>query len=525
MRHALPVLLVPLLAAGFLATLLPAFGHLPAIGAEGYSLAPWRALIAFPGFGSSLALTLRTGLLASAFAVMTAFAIARHPRARPFAPLLALPHAPAAIGLAFLIAPSGWIARLLGQWVAPPDIITVGDRFGWAVILGLWLKETPYLLLCMQAALSRIDPVPKLRAAASLGMTPAQAWPRVILPLLWPQIRLPLAAVLAYALTAVDMPLILGPDTPPTLAVQALRWLTDPDLARWPLGCAAAVLLGVIALTPAILLYAAIPTRLPRLPDLNPVLGGFAVAILACLVMWSLADVWRFPAPLPDAWTLRTWQTHFPGSQALATLGLGVAATGLALVFAIAHLAANGRAGQGLDALLFAPLILPQLGFLFGLQSLLLRTPLANTPAAVLLVHLLFVLPYVVFALAGPWRALSPHHAMGAASLGAGRLTTLRRITLPLLRRPLQAAAATGFAVSCTLYLPTLFAGGGRIATLATESMALASGADRRITAVVALTQALLPLLAFSFAGCGFQPALRRPPRAPETGTSTAAPP
>ena len=52
------------------------------------------------------------------------------------APVLATPHAAIAIGLAFLIAPSGWIARALSPWLTgwtlPPDVATVGRRRGLA---------------------------------------------------------------------------------------------------------------------------------------------------------------------------------------------------------------------------------------------------------------------------------------------------------------------------------------------------------------------------------------------------------
>ena len=52
--------------------------------------------------------------------------------------------------------------------------------------------------------------------------------------------------------------------------------------------------------------------------------------------------------------------------------------------------------------------------------------------------------------------------------------------------------------VSVGQYLPTLFAGGGRVATLTTEAVTLASGEDRRVTAVWALLQSLLPFVAFA---------------------------
>ncbi|MEY2656042.1 MAG: hypothetical protein RLZZ524_3070, partial [Pseudomonadota bacterium] len=68
---------------------------------------------------------------------------------------------------------------------------------------------------------------------------------------------------------------------------------------------------------------------------------------------------------------------------------------------------------------------------------------------------------------------------------------------LPMLLRPMLLACAVGFAVSAAQYLPTLYAGAGRVATLTTEAVTLASGADRRVIGTWALLQALLPLLAW----------------------------
>ena len=49
-------------------------------------------------------------------------------------------------------------------------------------------------------------------------------------------------------------------------------------------------------------------------------------------------------------------------------------------------------------------------------------------------------------------------------------------------------------------YLPTLLLGAGRITTLTTEAVALASGANRRITGAYGLLQAVWPALAFALA-------------------------
>ncbi len=53
---------------------------------------------------------------------------------------------------------------------------------------------------------------------------------------------------------------------------------------------------------------------------------------------------------------------------------------------------------------------------------------------------------------------------------------------------------AVGCAVSVDQYLPTLFAGGGRVATLTTEAVTLSSGADPCIMVVYAFMQAGIPL-------------------------------
>ena len=78
------VFLLPI-GAGLIGTVLPAFGYLPAIGGNEFSLAPWRMLIAYPGFATSVTLTLITGVLTSVFAVILAVGFCAHAYGRPWA--------------------------------------------------------------------------------------------------------------------------------------------------------------------------------------------------------------------------------------------------------------------------------------------------------------------------------------------------------------------------------------------------------------------------------------------------------
>ena len=71
--------------------------------------------------------------------------------------LLSVPHAAFAVGLFFLLAPSGWLARAVAQvmgWGSPPDWITVQDPYGLSLALALTIKESWFLLWVLAAVLA-----------------------------------------------------------------------------------------------------------------------------------------------------------------------------------------------------------------------------------------------------------------------------------------------------------------------------------------------------------------------------------
>jgi putative thiamine transport system permease protein len=185
-----------------------------------------------------------------------------------------------------------------------------------------------------------------------------------------------------------------------------------------------------------------------------------------------------------------------------ATVGLAAALVGLVLT--VACLENETRFGKRVTnralLLLYIPLLVPQIAFLFGGQILLVMSGLDGAWIAVAWAHLVFVLPYVFLSLADPYRAWDDRYARAARCLGASPMRVFCRVKLPMLLRPILVAGAVGFAVSVGLYLPTLFAGAGRVDTLTTEAVALASGADRRAIGVYALAQMTLPFLAFALA-------------------------
>lgn len=153
--------------------------------------------------------------------------------------------------------------------------------------------------------------------------------------------------------------------------------------------------------------------------------------------------------------------------------------------------------GRRVDWILYAPLLVPQVAFLFGVQVLLVACRLDGAWGAVVWCHLTFVLPYVFLSLAGPWRRMDKRYLAVARTLGKSPTVGLFRVTLPMLAGPVLTAGAVGVAVSAALYLPTLFAGAGRVETLTTEAIARAAGGDRRVIGAYALLQIALPTVAF----------------------------
>ena len=130
-------------------------------------------------------------------------------------PLLSVPHAAAAFGLAFLIAPSGMIARMLSPeltgWERPPDLLIVNDPMGFSMMAGLIVKEIPFLLLITLAALPQADLARSRSLAASLGYGRIAGFLLGAWPPIYRQIRLAVFAVLAFSTSVVDVAAILGP--------------------------------------------------------------------------------------------------------------------------------------------------------------------------------------------------------------------------------------------------------------------------------------------------------------------------
>ena len=545
-----------------------------AVGAQMLDAAAWQALWADPQTWRAWGMTLWTGLASTALAWITvahvlASGFIRQQLGRWLShlpALLATPHAAMAIGLVLWLSPSGWALRLVSPGLtgfdAPPPWFTTQDPWGLGLILALWLKEVPFLLWVAATQMQREDLRRRWQAeyalAQTLGRTPAQAFAQIVWPQLAPRLRWPLLAVLAYGLTVVDMALIIGPATPPTLAVLAWQWLSDADLLTQTQGVAAAGWLTGTVLVAGVVtawLVGAAPSRrmlgygkrligvvLPHSPKDGLVgaapwrrmlghgkrlkLAGARrlpkavfvgvwppnviwttllttyTAVWFALTVDSFSGVWPFPQVWPELWTLGAWQQVASSAHTVwTTLGLGVASASVCLLWSVAWLElAPRRWQQALQPWFLLPLVLPSVLWVVGLYSLALHTRLEGQWLGLSLAHAVMVLPYVLLALVPAYQAVDPRQAALVASLGHGRWVYLWRVKWPLLQRAIASAWAVGFAVSVAQYLPTLYVGAGRFATVTTEAVTLAAGAQRSLMSAYAALQMLLPIVAFALA-------------------------
>lgn len=535
------LMILPVLG-GLVCVLLPAFSWVPALEQTTVSLQGFHDLWQTPGLTQMVALSIATGLISTLLAfVMTLMILAAFFNSvwltrieRLLSPILVIPHAAAAIAVGFLIAPSGMFSRLISPWLSGWELAPGGifphDPYGISIILGLTLKELPFLLLMALGALAQPELGKKLRqqykVALNLGYYPITAFFKAVLPILYPFLRLPTLAVLAYASASVEMLLILGPNTPPTLAVTIMQWFNDVDL-NLRIKASAGALLQLALTGGLIALWLGAEKAIKTCFNgtlingkrhyadviwqkitaaLTTVVIGFILLALIGLAMWSVAGFWRFPAVLPEQLVLLHFQSAFTqmGTPLFNTITIGIVSTVFAIMLTLLCLEAEQLSKKPLSTftsfIIYLPLLVPSIAFLFGLVWL---QQLLNNQTAffnVAFTHLLFVLPYVFLSLASSYRRLDPRFAHVAASLGATPAKVFLQVKLPQLFAPLLIAIALGLAISFGQYLPTLLAGGGRIATITTEAVTLANGASRRISAVYAIIQMALPLVGFILA-------------------------
>jgi len=439
----------------------------------------WEAL------WGSLWISLASVVLAAAIGVPLAFVFERFdfPGRRLLGGLVALPAVlPPLVGVIaflFLYGESGIIPRLiaaaLGLRESPWRLRGAG-----AILLVHAYSMYVYFYLFTRAGLARVD-ASMTEAAASLGAGRWRTMRSVVLPLVRPQIAAAALLTFMTALGSFSAPYIFGGGFR-VMPTQILATKLNGNLG---LAMVETTALAVLALAALALLRRtqggagiAITAKgaAPGVRALRSPLGraaaaavgwGLAVVLLlphATLLLVSLVPLGTWTTQLfPPAYSLENYAALAREPERLRPLVNSLWMAGVATVGALALVVWAGRAvaqqrvrlARSLEALVHLPWAVPGTVLAIALATTFsVRAPwagrwlLVGTALILPLAYLIRNLPVIAGTVLPGFRQLDPSLDEAAASLGAGRLRILARVTFPLLRPALLAGGALAFATA-----------------------------------------------------------------------------
>ena len=430
----------------------------------------------------SLWISVVTVALAAVIGVPLAYLFWRYdfPGRRLLGGLVALPAVlPPLVGVIaflFLYGESGFTS-LLVQWLFRLEEPPWRLQGAAAILLVHAYSMYVYFYLFTRAGLASLDGA-VFEAAASLGAGRWRTLRRVVFPLLYPALGGGALLTFMTSLASFSAPYIFGGGfRVMTTQIVATRLNGDDQLAM--IETTSLTLLALVALwllrgareaeNPAGGRKGVPPALVPvrsRWLRLALMLLGWVLALVLLLPHLTLLLVSFVPAgtwttePLPPTYTWRNYLTLVEdpvrarpllNSLWLATAAT-VAAVGIALVAGILSVRRRVLGRTAIQGLLALPWAVPGTVFAIALATAFsVREPLAGrfilvgTLWLLPLAYLVRNLPITSRAVVAGLRALDPSLEEAAASLGAARWRTLRRVTLPLLRPALVAGSSLAF--------------------------------------------------------------------------------
>ena len=384
---------------------------------------------------------------------------------------LIMPPFVGAVAMQLIFGRNGSVNLLLNDWFG----FTVPIMDG---LIGVTFVESihyfPFILLNLVASMRNIDGAME-ESALNLGARGWRLFRRVIFPLAMPGYLAGATLVFVKVFDDLGTPLVMGVTN--MLAPQAYLRITsvgidDPQgyvisvimiaFSILALGLAARVMKGRDYST---LQKGGNSLQRRRLSGWESVLAyGWIILVLLItlaphfgILLMSFAKVWSFSV-LPDAYTLEHYATVFTDARGMManTLLYCLLAAGLDVVIgtAIAYLIlrTNLPGRRWLDYMASAALAIPGLVLAIGYLRLFKGVNLPFTDTPVVSTWVLIMLAYAVrrlpYALRSCMAALQQVHVSleeAAQSLGATRMSTIRRVMVPLMMGGMLAGFVTSF--------------------------------------------------------------------------------
>jgi putative thiamine transport system permease protein len=517
---------------GFLGLLFPAFGYFPSLGSNDFSIKYFYDLFLIPGILKSILLSFSTGFFSTILALLFSQIILLcifNTRVYYYlkiiiSPLLAMPHITMAVGLIFLLSPSGLFFRLLSPWLTgfhrPPDFFIIPDEYGLSLILGLTLKEIPFFLLASMAAIEQFPANNIFKIGKSLQHSNFSTWWLLIFPNLYKRIRLVIFIVIAFTSSVIDMAVLLAPSTPSTLSIRILQIYQSVDLDSIFIASSLALLQVFVILILILFwfllekiinqkffflfLIKTLPRKKSFIEKCLFTIGVFLILLsivgIVNALFWGLGDQWYFPNIFPDNYTFDHLVTFLHENKSIMFISLFIALiVSLTSIITIVvwlelcdYLSFQNRY---LESLIFIPLFIPQISFLIGVQTFLIKIGFQSYLIALIAIEILYVIPYCFILLGPALRGVDKDFISIGASLGKNRVERLFFIKIPLITSSLLTSFGIGIIISLSLYTPVYFIGAGRVTTLTVETLNLAISGSRQDLGVATVFQIIIPIL------------------------------
>jgi putative spermidine/putrescine transport system permease protein len=416
---------------------------------------------------------------------------------------------------------------LLGAGVIDTPLSLVFNRIG--LYIGTVHIMLPYMILCLFSTMRGLDRN-LVRAAHTLGAAPSRAFLRVFLPLSMPGIASGVLLVFILSLGFFITPAILGGLKDETFVMvierqmnELLNWHLAAALATVLLAVTL-MLYGVFGRFVGLETAASIVQRdksgmaealgallngvddlvrrarrvvrwlsRPTGGDARGVAAGPGAAgnrgIVVPTVAWLIITMMVIPIAVvvlvsfnasynlqfpPTRLSLQWFEKYFSRPEwvtaTVTSFQVALLAAGLATTLGVSAALGLMRMGRwarsAVFALLLAPMIIPAIVYAVAIYVFFAPMKLTGTKLGMAIAHTVLVLPGTVMVLYAALQGMDESIQRAAASLGAGPWRRFRRITLPLIRPAVLAAALLAFLTSFDEVVIALFLGGVRTVTL-----------------------------------------------------------
>jgi putative spermidine/putrescine transport system permease protein len=178
------------------------------------------------------------------------------------------------------------------------------------------------------------------------------------------------------------------------------------------------------------------------------------------------------------------WSTSFFNSLKVAAV-VAVLATVLGTLAAFGLDRMKSSTRGILRAFLITPMVIPGVVLGIGVYAVYLDTQLVGTLPGFVLAHTMLAIPFVLIAVGASLEVFDKRLETAAASLGAGRWTTFRTITLPLIAPGLLSGLLFAFVTSFDEIIVALFITSPYLKTLPVQIFSsITRDADPTVAAV-----------------------------------------